>query len=82
MLVSCSVSRMRKQLNLPAIRSARFVERAVDFERLRHGSAVKLFLSAPNVRSGKVKIVTDKEITADCVLKRAPLAGVTRINSK
>jgi len=49
------------------------VERAVDFERLRHGSAVRLFLSATNVRSGKVKIFTDKEITADCVLASACL---------
>jgi NTE family protein len=49
------------------------VERAVDFERLRHGSAVRLFLSATNVRSGKVKIFTDKEIAADCVLASACL---------
>jgi NTE family protein len=51
----------------------RFVEETVDFERLRHGSALKLFISATNVRSGKVKVFTDKEITSDCVLASACL---------
>jgi NTE family protein len=51
----------------------RFVEENVDFERLRRGSALKLFLSATNVRSGKVKVFTDKEITPDCVLASACL---------
>src|SRR5262249_17426171 len=32
------------------------LEHVVDFGRLRAGSAVKLFLSATNVRSGKVKV--------------------------
>ena len=41
---------------------------SIDFERLRQGSAIKLFLSATNVRMGKIKVFTDKEITADCVL--------------
>ncbi len=47
--------------------------RVVDFERLRHGSAIKLFLSATNVRTGKVKVFTDREITANCVLASACL---------
>ncbi len=47
--------------------------RVVDFERLRHRSAIKLFLSATNVRTGKVKVFTDREITADCVLASACL---------
>jgi NTE family protein len=47
--------------------------RVVDFERLRQGSAIKLFLSATNVRTGKVKVFTDREITADCVLASACL---------
>ena len=50
-----------------------FIEAAVDFERLRQRSALKLFLCATNVRSGKVKVFTDKEITADCVLASACL---------
>jgi NTE family protein len=45
----------------------------VDFERLRQGSAIKLFISATNVRTGKIKIFTDKEITPDCVLASACL---------
>jgi NTE family protein len=49
------------------------IGRVVDFERLRQGSAIKLFLSATNVRTGKVKVFTDKEITADCVLASACL---------
>jgi len=44
------------------------IEQAVDFGALRGGSAVKLFLTATNVRTGKVKVFTDKEVTADCVL--------------
>jgi NTE family protein len=50
----------------------------VDFERLRQDSAIKLFLSATNVRTGKVKIFTDKEITADCVLASACLPFLYR----
>jgi NTE family protein len=45
----------------------------IDFERLRQGSAIKLFVSATNVRTGKVKVFTDKEITAGCVLASACL---------
>ena len=41
----------------------------VDFEALRqHCCPVKLFLSATNVRSGKVKVFGNDEITADAVL--------------
>jgi NTE family protein len=49
------------------------LEQAVDFDALRKGSAVKLFLSATNVRTGKVKVFTEQEITADCVLASACL---------
>src|SRR5215472_17361496 len=49
------------------------VQRTIDFERLRQDSAIKLFLSATNVRTGKIKVFTDKEITADCVLASACL---------
>jgi NTE family protein len=50
--------------------------RFIDFERLRQGSAIKLFVSATNVRTGKIKVFTDKEITADCVLASACLPFV------
>ena len=49
------------------------LEEVVDFERLNQGSAVKLFLSATNVRTGKVRIFTGREITADAVLASACL---------
>jgi NTE family protein len=45
----------------------------IDFERLRQNSTIKLFVSATNVRTGKIKVFTDKEITADCVLASACL---------
>jgi len=37
------------------------------------GSAIKLFLPATDVRTGKIKVFTDREITADCVLASARL---------
>jgi NTE family protein len=49
------------------------IGRVIDFERLRRTSAIRLFLSATNVRTGKVKVFTDQEITADCVLASACL---------
>jgi len=45
----------------------------IDFERLRQGSAIKLFVSATNVCTGKIKVFTDKDISADCVLASACL---------
>ena len=57
------------QLNPLNINPLKGVLRAVvDFEALRRDSAVKLFLSATNVRTGKVKLFTGPEITADAVL--------------
>ena len=49
------------------------IRQVIDFERLRQDSAIKLFLSATNVRTGKIKVFTDKEITAYCVLASACL---------
>jgi NTE family protein len=49
------------------------LEAVVDFERLNRGSAIKLFLSATNVRSGKVRIFTCREVTSDAVLASACL---------
>lgn len=47
------------------------LEQSIDFGRLRERAAVKLFLSATNVRSGKVKVFTNKEITAKAVMASA-----------
>jgi len=44
------------------------LEATVDFDRLRKENPVKLFLCATNIRSGKVKIFRNHEITASAVL--------------
>jgi NTE family protein len=44
------------------------LEETVDFERLRQQSAVKLFLGATNVRTGKVKVFKSEEIGPKQVL--------------
>jgi NTE family protein len=45
------------------------IEASVDFEALRQSDCpIKLYLSATNVRTGKVKIFERHEIRADCVL--------------
>lgn len=49
------------------------ITEAVDFDELRSCRAVKLFLSATNVRSGKVRVFTTDEITADVVMASACL---------
>jgi NTE family protein len=58
-------------LNLDPLRGV--LEQVVDFEALRQSSAVKLFLSATNVRTGKIKVFANEEVTADCVLASACL---------
>ena len=44
------------------------LEKTVDFERLRRDGVVKLYLCATNVRTGKVKIFENAELTAAAVL--------------
>ncbi len=44
------------------------LEQMVDFERLRAASAVKLFLCATNVRTGKIKVFGNDELSVDAVL--------------
>jgi NTE family protein len=46
---------------------------AVDFEGLRKSAAVKLFLSATNVCTGKVKIFRNEEVSLDAVMASACL---------
>src|SRR5271155_4871258 len=50
----------------------------VDFERVRAQKVVKLFLSATNVRTGKVAVFPNKEITAEHVLASACLPFMMR----
>lgn len=49
------------------------LEQTVDFECLRGNAALKLFLSATNVRTGKVKVFGNEELSADAVLASACL---------
>jgi NTE family protein len=44
------------------------LEQTVDFERLRASTSTKLFLAATNVESGKARIFTNREITANVVM--------------
>ena len=49
------------------------LDEVVNFERVRQQRIVKLFISATTVRSGKVKVFTNAEITADHVVGAACL---------
>ncbi len=58
-------------LNINPLR--RVLEESVDFEAIRRHCPVKLFLSATNVRSGKIRLFGNDEITAEAVLASACL---------
>jgi len=49
------------------------LEQTVDIERLTEDCAIKLFLSATNVRTGKVKVFRNGELSIDAVLASACL---------
>ena len=49
------------------------LEEAVDFDELEKCQSTKLFLSATNVRTGKVRVFRTEEITADVVMASACL---------
>ncbi|HYR66013.1 MAG TPA: patatin-like phospholipase family protein, partial [Reyranella sp.] len=49
------------------------LERSVDFKRLEACRAVKLFISASNVKTGKVRVFKSGEITPDVLLASACL---------
>ena len=51
----------------------RLLEEVVDFEGLRRRCAIKLFLCATNVRTGKVRVFTNEEICVRRVLASACL---------
>lgn len=44
------------------------LEEEVDFERVQNCTDIKLFISATNVHTGRVKVFTGKEISADSVM--------------
>ena len=61
-------------LNYNPLRS--ILRETVDFERLRERCAVKLFLSATNVCTGKVRVFDSGELSVDAVLASACLPFV------
>ena len=57
-------------LNLNPLRDV--LVKVIDFDRLaKSPSATRLFLSATNVRSGKIKVFENAAVTADVVLASA-----------
>ena len=58
-------------LNLNPLKE--LIEDIIDFEAVRDCTSVKLFLSATNVRTGKVKVFRNAEITPDTVMASACL---------
>ncbi|MEX0853367.1 MAG: patatin-like phospholipase family protein [Bauldia sp.] len=58
-------------LNINPLRD--LVERLIDFERVRSNDRPKLFISATNVRNGKIRVFSGREITADSLMASACL---------
>jgi len=58
-------------LNINPLRD--LVGRLIDFDRVRANDALKLFISATNVRTGKIRVFSGAEITADAVMASACL---------
>jgi NTE family protein len=49
------------------------LEREVDFDAIRKGRGIKIYLSATNVHTGKVRVFQSKEVTPDVVMASACL---------
>ncbi len=63
-------------LNINPLRD--LLESLVDFDRVQHCKSARLFISATNVRTGKIKVFTGKEVTADAVMASACLPNLFR----
>jgi NTE family protein len=61
-------------LNINPLRD--LLESLVDFERVRNCRQVRVFISATNVRTGKIKVFTGTEVTADAVMASACLPNL------
>ncbi len=61
-------------LNLNPLKA--ILSEVVDFDALRRTNRMKLFISATNVRTGKVRVFENEELTADHVLASACLPHV------
>ena len=49
------------------------LEEQIDFDRLRNQTDIKLFMSATNVRTGKIKVFKGEEVSVDVLLASACL---------
>ena len=58
-------------LNVDPLRE--LLEQVVDFDKLRACTALNLFLSATNVKTGKIKVFENNELSADAALASACL---------
>ncbi|MEX2481717.1 MAG: patatin-like phospholipase family protein [Gammaproteobacteria bacterium] len=58
-------------LNLNPLRD--LVIELVDFDRVNHCSAIKLFVTATNIRSGRPKVFRQPDLSADAVMASAAL---------
>ncbi len=63
-------------LNVNPLRD--LLDELVDFKSVRANEGLKLFISATNVRDGKIKVFSGKEITADAVMASACLPHLFR----
>ncbi len=61
-------------LNVSPLRD--LVERTVDFAALRAEHEIRLFISATNVHTGKIRVFERKELTLDMVMASAALPNV------
>jgi NTE family protein len=58
-------------LNINPLRD--LLDELVDFDRVRANEGLRLFVSATNVRDGKIKVFSGKEVTVDAVMASACL---------
>lgn len=63
-------------LNLSPLRD--LLVETIDFERLRSCTAVKLFISATNARTGKIKVFETRQVSADVLMASACLPFLYR----
>jgi len=61
-------------LNINPLRD--LLESLVDFDRVRGCKEMRLFISATNVRTGKIRVFSGKEVTADAVMASACLPNL------
>ncbi len=61
-------------LNLNPLRD--FLAKIISFDKLRRSEAIKLFISATNVRTGHIRIFQNAELSADVVMASACLPQI------